>query len=194
MSDLRDDRTSRRGVLKASVGALATLMLGASDAAELVAPVRRRDSRRRLVTCLADLVLPPTSTPGAGASQTVDFVLLALDQRMSDLHPEMLKTVQQALDRAARGRFMMLPRARQASVLEAFDHDCYREAAAPSEASHAWQRLKTVIATGYYTSEVGASEELVFDPVPGGFHNIELTPGFRCTSNAGFFNGFAGAL
>ena len=194
MSESQPERTSRRGVLRASVGLVTTLMLGTSGAAELAPPVQRSDLRRRMVTRLAELVLPATDTPGAGIPGAVDFVLLALDRRMSDLQPAMLGTVQQALDRAAGGRFMRLPQAKQAPLLRAFDHGCYTEGGAPSEISHAWQRLKTVIAAGYYTGEIGATEELRFDPVPSGFRNIELTPDFRCTSNAGFFNGFTGAL
>ena len=32
---------------------------------------------------------------------------------------------------------------------------------------HPWRTIKTLILTGYYTSEVGASQELRFELVPG---------------------------
>jgi hypothetical protein len=43
--------------------------------------------------------------------------------------------------------------------------------------------FKTAILAGYYTSEIGASKELVFDPVPGSRENFTLTDEFRMPSN-----------
>ena len=42
---------------------------------------------------------------------------------------------------------------------------------------------KTAILAGYYTSEIGASKELVFDAVPGSRENFALTDEFRMPSN-----------
>ena len=46
--------------------------------------------------------------------------------------------------------------------------------------------MKSAIIAGYYTSQIGASQELVYEPVPGSDANIELTPDYRSRSNEGF--------
>ena len=77
--------------------------------------------------------------------------------------------------------------ARASGLLAALDAAAFAspEPAADS-AEFAWRHLKAAIVAGYYTSEIGASQELVYEPVPGRFENIRLTPDFRSRSNDGF--------
>ena len=180
---------SRRSAITGGVAALAALMLRHGHAEALQAA--RQDSRHEFANTLADLVLPDTATPGAGKADAGAFVLLALDHQMGGLTPELLTRVQAHLDGQVAGSFLQLPRDGAEKQLEALDQQAYsqREPAA-SSVEHAWQRIKSAIVSGYYTSEIGASQELIYEPVPGHFADIQLTPNFKCRSN----DGFGGAL
>ena len=52
------------------------------------------------------------------------------------------------------------------------------------EALRQWPRLKGLILIGYYTSEIGASQELRYILVPGHFDpDVPLEPGDRAWSS-----------
>ena len=177
-------------MLKGGVGALVALMLEASNSVRADAPAIaavRKDPRYAFADRISDLVIPTSDTPGASAAHVADFLLLAVDHRMSDIKPEMLQQVGETLDGAAKGKFMRLPRARQMQLLAKLDKDAFASREAPSGSlAYSWRRVKTAIIAGYYTSEIGASKELIYEPVPGQFKNITLTPSFRNRSNEGF--------
>jgi len=179
---------NRRELLAGSVATLAALMLErAAQAAGAPGRQHATDPRRAFADRLAELVIPATDTPGAAQAKVADFVLMALDARMAGTEPAQLERVRAALDAApeAGSHFMTLPRARQHELLAALDARSYAGGHAAGTAEAAWPHLKAVILAGYYTSEIGASKELVFDPVPGTRENIKLTPAFRMFSNQG---------
>ena len=66
-------------------------------------------------------------------------------------------------DAQAGGDFVTAARGRQAAALAAIDHSAF----APGGESAPWHKIKDLILTGYYTSEVGASRELRYELVPG---------------------------
>ena len=146
------------------------------------APTTRQ---RQLMRIVSDLVLPRTDTPGAGEVGTGDFVLLALAHGLggsdaaipaalrSTLAPGIvphLKSdgalrhadwLEAELDRRAGGDFQAA--AKPHDLVAALDADAY----AKGMDGHPWRTIKTLVLTGYYTSEVGASQELRFELVPG---------------------------
>lgn len=137
-------------------------------------------SQRALLDSLSDLVIPATDTPGALAVGVPAFVALALLHGVGDTAPEqaarvrmqgdrgglpLLDEVGHELNRRSQGTFTRLSPARQYAVLEAYDAAAF----APDQGSHPWRKIKALILTGYYTSEVGASRELQYELVPGRF-------------------------
>lgn len=175
---------------------LTALMLDAPILAQARAPDSslKADPRYAFTDRLCDLVIPATDSPGASEAGAAIFVLLALDHQMSDLNAKMLELVRRELDAAASTDFIKLTRSRQLSVLSTWDTHAYASAPTPGSSEHAWRRIKAAIVAGYYTSEIGATKELIFEPVPGSFQNIPLTPAFRSRSNDGFNDGFGSAL
>jgi len=146
--------------------------LAAAPAANAVrgAPELLTPAELRLTAVLAELIIPRTDTPGArdvGAHRTVDHLLAACA-------PPPLRAAFKAglarIDAAARtsgGKgFAALPAARQHALLQALD-----SGAAPfgPEDAGFFRQLKGYVAFAYYTSEAGASRELAYLPVPGGF-------------------------
>jgi glucoside 3-dehydrogenase (cytochrome c) hitch-hiker subunit len=179
---------SRRAAVGGAVAALVSLML-AEQAAARAAQQRRQDPRYAFISRLCDLVIPPTDTPGAAQTPAAEFVLLAIDHGMNDLDARSLDLVRESLQSAAGGNFLELAAARQGELLEALDARAF--ARSPSAAAGtpeiAWQHLKPAIIAGYYTSEIGASRELVYEPVPGPERaNFVLTADYRSRSNEDF--------
>ena len=123
----------------------------------------------RLVTALADIIIPETDTPGAAEAGVPAFI------------EEMVAT---AYDKAARARFM--------TGLEAFNEHARTAHGSdyvdlPREVQHAFAAeentkaiegggasetpffliIKELTVMGYFTSEVGATEHLQYEAVPG---------------------------
>lgn len=179
--------TSRRDVLLGGVAALATLMLaGGATAAASRAASRKDDPRFAFAQCLADLVIPRTDTPGAADVNTGGFVLMAVDERMGSLEPGQIDRLREVLNSAAGGDFLQTPRERQEALLATIDARAFDTHAEDGKLGADWLSLKSAILAGYYTSEVGASKELRFEPVPGTRENITIGPDFRMFSNQGF--------
>lgn len=187
---------SRRGFLGAA--SLVALVSAAPGAAEVLknldpkaAPTVRQ---RKLMRAVAELVIPTTDTPGAGAVGAGDFVLVALahglegTRRPPAADPSLAPHLRAdgSLDHAAwleaklGAKWFALPPARRHEQLAALDAAAFKgnPAAAP------WRAIKALILTGYYTSEVGGSKELNYELVPGRFDpKVPVTPATRAYSS-----------
>lgn len=174
----------------------AAVLLDGLDGAE--APSARQ---RALLSAVAELVLPTTDTPGAAAAGVGDFVLLALAHGLGEARAplpreavtpdlrEHLRTdgslrfadwLEVTLDRAAGGYWLGKPAALQQATLAALDAAAFAEGAD----EHPWRKVKALILTGYYTSEIGGSVELQYAAFPGRFDPaVPVTPETRAYSN-----------
>jgi len=171
-----------------AVAALVGLMVARLPAVRAAQPPGR-DPRYALVERLCDLVIPQTDTPGGAGTDAAQFVLLAIDHGMNGLDASSLELVSHALQAAAGGDFLNLPPMQQSRLLEALDARAFARAptAVPGSPEMAWRSLKPALVAGYYTSEIGASRELVYEPVPGPERgNFVLTPDYRSRSNEDF--------
>ncbi|MFN3468609.1 MAG: gluconate 2-dehydrogenase subunit 3 family protein [Novosphingobium sp.] len=191
----------RRDFLGAA--ALVALALGVPAAAVSLTRLDPADAptdrQRALMREVAQLVIPRTSTPGAGDVGAGDFAIVALAHGLEGARrpfapsdpadARFLRTdgsirhvawLERALDRAAGGDFLARPAAERHALLSALDAAAYAAGAAQSP----WRPVKALILTGYYTSEPGGAQELRYEPVPGRFDpDLPLTPGFRAISN-----------
>lgn len=153
------------------------------------------ESEKLLLARLSDLVIPTTDTPGAVAVGVPAFLELALLHGLDETAPPVSGTVRMAnyrggfpmleqvardLNRKASGSFLSLKPDRQHDVLAAYDADAF----AGEKPDHSWKKLKALILTGYYTSEVGASRELQYELVPGRWEpDLPLPPNNRSWSS-----------
>ena len=181
-----ENRDRRAAVLRigalfglAGVGALGDLGLVADALAAApkknAAPELLTAAELQLTGVLSDLVIPRTDTPGAldvGAHRTVDHLLAVCAEAPAQAA---FRTGLARVDAAARAggsgsggakSFTALPAARQVALLQALD-----SGAAPfgPQDQAFFRQLKGYVAFAYYTSEAGASQELAYLPVPGGF-------------------------
>jgi hypothetical protein len=108
-----------------------------------------------------DTILPTTSTPGAKAARVHVFVDLVLSTCVA---PADQKKLLAAIDALGPAFVTAAPAARQ-KALEAMDKD-------------AFAMLKELTLLGYFSSEIGATQALAYDKVPGGYWgNVDLKPG-----------------
>jgi hypothetical protein len=132
---------------------------------------------------LCDLVIPDTDTPGALKAGVPAFLDVAMSHGLLGADAGTLATVAADLDARAGGSFLRLPVDRQAAVLTALDAAAYATRT-PDATGAAWQTLKGLILTGYYTSEIGATQELRYELVPGRWDpDLPVHPGDRAWSN-----------
>jgi hypothetical protein len=124
------------------------------------------------LAALADAILPDTDTPGATAAGVHVFVDLVLAECVPAAERQAFVDGLGAVEAACRaehGRGVadVGPEARTALLVRL------------EGASHPFVRmLKGLVVLGYGTSQLGATQALAYDPVPGGYRGcVPLAPG-----------------
>jgi len=122
---------------------------------------------RSLLAEIVEAIIPATDTPGAKAARVHVFVDLAL---ACCVPPEGQAAVLAALPAlAAAGFVAAAPEVRQ------------RQLAQLDPVAFALFKELTIL--GYFTSEIGATEALRYDAVPGSYHGcVDLLPGQKAWS------------
>jgi len=118
------------------------------------------ESELRTLRALVDVILPATDSPAASAADTHYFIDLAIPACAS---PAAQKTFKAGV--AAHAGFDQLPADQQIAKLKA-------RAAADMESSYDesfFRILKDYTLTGYFLSQIGATQALAYEKVPGGF-------------------------
>jgi hypothetical protein len=137
-------------------------------------PVRRgqvlSESQMQLLRDFVEVIIPQTETPGAAATDTHGFID---DQLANCQAPEEARRFITDLDKAGEliGQHWKmihseLPEQDQQAVMTAIAH---RAKPFDTLSDNFFHQLKSLTLLGYYSSEAGASEELVYLPVPGGY-------------------------
>ncbi len=115
-------------------------------------------------------VIPATDTPGAVEVDCHGFI----DNQLFHCHGETdqlkVRTVLASLDEQSKKRYSTgFDRCEAAQQLDLLSSLEAAENGFNDTQKWNFKFLKSLIVFGYYTSEVGASEELTYLPVPGGF-------------------------
>lgn len=124
----------------------------------------------RFLAAFVDTLIPETDTPGAKAAG-VHLGLVGLIGRWASVSTResvlgAITALQAALDARAGGSFEGAAPAARLSALAAHDAEAFGARFATSKD---YRTLKSLAVRLYYTSEVGASQELRYDPLPGGY-------------------------
>ncbi len=183
---------ARRGLLKLGLGGLtlAALDIGPGWAADRLPPAPAlRQPTARFVEAFIDTLVPDTDTPGALRAGVPAYVALVLSRTYVDAGA--LSGVLDQFDLAekdltARGGapFATLPVTQRARVLAEVDALMMPPGGAAAAAhAKAYRELRGAAIFGYYTSRIGASEELRYQLVPGRFDpDIPFDPAARAFS------------
>jgi hypothetical protein len=141
------------------------------------------DRQAKLMREVSQTLLPRTDTPGAGDVDAGAFAILALAHgldssrtpgsgegipqlarfRRTDGSLRHVEWLENELDSRSRGDFLARSPDEKLKVLTKLDGEAFAEGVQ----DHPWKVIKSLILTGYYTSEVGGSKELRYELVPG---------------------------
>ncbi|MBK7936556.1 MAG: gluconate 2-dehydrogenase subunit 3 family protein [Lewinellaceae bacterium] len=132
---------------------------------------RQPADRLALLAEMADTILPDTDTPGAKAAKVHEFIAVVVEDCLSPERRDafwngLQFTEQQCI--ATQGKsFVDCSREQR----NAFFRQLQAEAkSAPNDAGEPfWYQLKGITLHGYFTSEIGATQALNYDPIPGGW-------------------------
>ena len=139
------------------------------------------------IAVLAELVIPRTDTPGAIDAGVPAFIEHILSSWYTDTEFRIFSEGLETLEREAQQRFgksfVALDEAQQSSLLaeqEVHARDQLRQHPPPQgsmadkpvidEQAPFFNKLKELVVVGYYTSEAAALSEMVYLPVPNGYH------------------------
>jgi hypothetical protein len=118
---------------------------------------------------IADVMIPATDTPGAIGAGVPGFLRQMLTEWASDRTRADVVGVLDAIERHAWSKcgaaFGELPAQRRIEVVRAVDEESIGRGDAP------YSRFKYLVLVGYYQSEIGATQELRYELVPGAWRS-----------------------
>lgn len=119
---------------------------------------------------IAELIIPATDTPGALAADVHSFIDQFLAECVSKYEQEEFKNGLKRINTVAEDNFhktfLACTHKQQVQLLTAVEK---KEMGFTQDDKDFFRHLKSYTLFGYYTSEAGASQELAFLPVPGGY-------------------------
>jgi len=163
--------TDRRAFLRGASVLMGHAALGQVITAFAAAPRKAttfNESELATLRALVDTILPKTDSPAASAADTHYFIDLAIPACAT---PKAQQTFRAGL--AAFAGYADLPAAKQVAMLKA-----RAEKDMPLAYDESFFKiLKDYTLTGYFLSEVGATQALAYDKIPGGFQgDLPLQP------------------
>ena len=177
------DNLTRRQALR-RVGALLGGVVSAPTVAGVLSGCRRQSgpdwsptvlspAQNEMVDAMAEIIIPATDTPGARAANVNRFIdAIVGESWLEEDRKRFMSGLEEAQARAKKqygAPFGELSEEDQTAFVAALDEETFGEdAAAPDRENPSFYRsFKELVIVGYYTSEVGATQELRTNIVPG---------------------------
>ena len=132
-------------------------------------PKRLTDSQTKVITTVADIIIPETDTPSAsqiGVQGYIDFYLHEFfdAKKRAQFLLGLEKLFHPVTD------FLTSSATEQINLIQRLDDQLHTK-----EQNFAYKKLKELVVIGYYTSEIGATKALKYDPVPGPYKEMKLS-------------------
>lgn len=128
------------------------------------------EAQARTLAAACERIMPPTSTPGAGAFGVPQYVDRAVATWCEPADAERMRAGLTRLDADARAKFGVAFAAASAEQQDAILRDVEAEARlALGRGPHFFLLLRELATGGYFHSEQGATKVLRYDPVPGDY-------------------------
>jgi len=163
--------TDRRTFLRGASVLMSHAALGQVMTAFAAAPRKASyfsESEMRALRVLVDLILPATDSPAASAADTQFFIDLAI--------PACAKPLAQKTFRAGLKAFSGIERSPAEKQVVDLKARAAQDVALPYDQSF-FKILKDYTLTGYFLSEIGATQALAYEKIPGGFQgDLPLKP------------------
>lgn len=196
------DNQKRKTLIALSglIGAAASNILLSGNGFEIATAYANSDAKSRkpklfttvqleVLERICQTVIPKTDTPGAGDVDTHGFIDNQLHHCFDTTAQKAVSNVIDTIDQSALARYekSFSQLESQAAHTLLSDIDLCKNGFKEKDTEQ-FKFLKYLIVFGYYTSEIGASQELTYDPVPGGFKaNIALSDIGSAWGSLGFF-------
>lgn len=123
------------------------------------------------VDTIAELIIPATDTPGARAARVNEFIALIVAERYTDEERQRFIAGLAAVDERSRSAFGKTfvegTPAQQSAMLTELDAEAAASRLTSNGTPHFFQELKALTLYGYYTSEIGVTQELKTQVWPG---------------------------
>ncbi len=176
-------------VMQVTSPSLAQAMAKDFAGASSVAKHCLNQNQRKLCTVLAELIIPTTDTPGAITAGVPAFVEMMVCDWYTPTERKIFLEGLNALDQDCLERhsaaFLEVTEKQQISALHrqenlAAKYETPQDPASfliPKEDEHApfFDKLKELVVIGYYHSEVGAKQELIYNPMPREYREIPFS-------------------
>ncbi len=130
------------------------------------------DHQNATVVALAELIVPETDTPGARAARVNEFIDLLLAEWYTEDERARFLAGLAEVDTRSRAMFgtdfVTVTAAQQAAIVSGLDAEVTALRVANTDPGRLFfARMKYLTIYGYYTSEVGVTQELRYQMVPG---------------------------
>lgn len=136
---------------------------------------------------IAEAIIPRTDTPGAKDAKVGAFMARFVTDCYSREDQAAFRAGMADLDKRAGGSFLAMPAAARLQLLTGLDQEAGEQArkarvAADGSGSrggvHYFTMIKQLVLFSFFTSKVGATEVLRYDPVPGHYDgDLPYEPG-----------------
>ncbi|MEM9998684.1 MAG: gluconate 2-dehydrogenase subunit 3 family protein [Bacteroidota bacterium] len=141
-------------------------------------------AQQRTIAALVDQVIPATDTPGAAEAGVPAFVDKILSEWAEPDERQGFLDGLAAFDARATeehgAAFAGLDAPTKQALVEAIDAETYAPDAPPADPPPFFRMVKELTVVGYYTSRIGATEELRWNPAPGRWNpDLSLTDEMR---------------
>lgn len=162
-------------------------MLWGMDGRKVIRNPQLNDHQRALCRVLAEMIIPQTDTPGAIEAGVPHFIELMVSDWYTDTERGIFFDGLKQMDDVCRQRFstpfLRASAGQQTEALIYMESEAEKyqgsEPAVPilpfiDEQQPFFTKLKELTVLGYYTSEVGAKQELEYLPMPMEFRDIDF--------------------
>ena len=120
-----------------------------------------------LIAEIANVIVPDTDTPGAKAAGVHRFMMKVMADCLDAPDRQKLMDGITGIDQYAQTKmgkgFVDCSEADRIAVLTHFEKEYH------DSKNGAWRDLKSLVVTGYFTSEIGCTQALRYEPVPGSY-------------------------
>ena len=158
-------------------------------------------ARLKLLHAIADTIIPATDTPGAVFAKVPQLISgLMRDWASAATRAEITSAIDDIGQLAPKGNFAALKLIERTALLKPYDKAAVAPGTPPEKkmnavagmmtgqpkANPAYVRLKGLIISLYYNSEIAMTREIVYEHIPGPFvPSIEITRGTRPFAGVG---------
>ena len=142
----------------------------------------------KMLNEIAETIIPATTTPGAKAAKTGQFMATIVSDCYEAKDQETFLAGLTKLDQEGKSRygktFMKLSPTLRHDLLTELntEQQTYNQTRKPADPKHYFRMMKDLALWGYFTSEIGATQALRYLPVPGRYETIEYKKGDRAFS------------